>query len=201
MLLAACRPPAYVQPRPDEPHAILKIRHVVHAKRGPFYGAGTMLGEFSIDERTLETQDTSGTFHVRVRPEVAQFQVHGHSYHYEMQRQMRTRQVPEYYSCPQQQCTGGYGTSRSCYTSYRQCTRYRSETYYQNVQVQVTDDACGRAFQLAPVAGHMYLVQFDYYSDGECAVRCMEQLPGGSGEFQLAPCPVPPAPPAPTASR
>jgi hypothetical protein len=192
----ACGPRPYVQPRPDEPHAILKIRHVVHARGGPIYATRTMLGDNAIDERALQPEQRGADIvHLRVRPEQAVMLIQGRSYHHEQRQVQRSRQVPETYSCPQQDCTpsyspGGYSSS-TCRTVYRTCTRYRTEYYWVTETVEVNDDQCARRFALAPQQGHVYLVQFNYIGANECTAQCFEQLPSATGAFELAPCPVP----------
>lgn len=200
LVLAACRPPAYVQPTETEPHALLKIRHVVHAQRGPIYGSSIRLGEFAIDERTIDPAQTNGGMvHVRIRPEYGDFGIFGTSYHYEMRTVTRYRTVQESYSCSQQECsTTGYGSSarQSCRSVTRQCTRSRQESYQATESVVVTDDACGQRIAIAPRIGAVYLVQFDYLGENECRLSCFEQTPSPDGQFTLTPCPavIPPAP-------
>jgi hypothetical protein len=190
LLLAACRPPAYVQPTPDQPHAILKIRHIVHAQRGPMYASAVRIGEFAVDERTLEGgQNERAIIHLRVHPGPDAFAVAGHSYHMEMQMVTRYRTVQESYSCPQQECSGGYGTSpRTCRTAYRTCTRSRQESYQTMQSVPVIDDQCQAGFPLDPRPGATYLMQFDYLGENDCQMSCFEQVANGSGGFTLNPC-------------
>ena len=187
-LAVGCRPPAYVQPEADEPHAVLKIRHVVHAKRGPGYASITRLGEFSIDERALDPELAEGaTVHLRVRPEAAELGVSGASFHTEMRSVQKWRSVSESYSCPQQQCSYGPRGS-TCQTVYNTCTRTRQESYYVTEAVRVTDDECGRTTSFSPRVGANYLLQFDYLGEGDCKLACFEQRPRPDGQFQLVPC-------------
>lgn len=188
--LAACRPPAYVQPTPNDPHAILKIRHIVHARGGTSYGSRVGIGEFSVDERTLENPTGDGSLiHLRVWPEPELYSVYGYSFHMEMRMVTRHRTEQQSYSCPQQQCSGGYGSSpRTCRTVYRTCTRSRQVPYQRLESVPVTDDQCTGTFPLHPVPGATYLLQFDYLGENQCRLSCFEQHPDGQGGFALAPC-------------
>lgn len=188
LLLASCRPPAYVQPSENEPHAILKVRHVVHARRGPLYDSSVGIGRFAVDERTLEdTSSDASIIHLRVRPEAEMFAVAGTSYHMERRLVTRTRTVQEPYSCNQRTCSG-YGTSQHCYTSYSTCYRSRQETYTEWQTVPVTDDACRMQFPLAPNAGSVYLLQFDYLGENQCNLSCFEQVSDSTGGFELVRC-------------
>lgn len=195
LVLASCRPPAYVQPTETEPHAILKIRHIVHQRRGPLYSSAIRIGRFAVDERTIDaTLADASTIHLRVRPAADTFGVFGTSYHTEQRMVTRYRTVQEPYSCPQQNCTGGYGsTPRNCSTSYRTCYRSRQQPYQQLETVNVTDDSCGQSFPLAPQVGSTYVLQFDYLGENQCQLSCFEQIPSPAGDFQLVPCTPAPA--------
>jgi hypothetical protein len=191
LLAASCRPPAYVQPQPNEPHAILKIRHIVHARGGPFYASQVRVGRFSVDERTLEDQQggDGSIIHLRVHPRADAVLVAGTSYHVEQRMVTRYRSVQEPYSCSSQQCSGGYGsTPRSCHSVYQTCYRSRQVPYQQMESVNVTDDACSGSFPLAPAVGATYLMQFDYLGENQCQLTCFEQVPNPLGAFELVPC-------------
>lgn len=189
LLVGACRPPAYVQPEAHEPHAVLKIRHVVHAMRGREYGSTARLGEFSIDERTLDPgQEDSATVHLRVRPETAQFGVRGASFHTEMRQVQRYRTVQEPYTCYQQQCSYGGKSGTTCRSVSNTCYRSRQESYWVTEAVRVVDDECGRSTSFAPRPGGVYLLQFDYLGENDCKLACFEQVPQRDGTFELSPC-------------
>jgi len=191
MLASACVPAAYVQPAPNQPHALLKMKHVVHAKHGPMYAAVTSLGDEVIDDHTLSTAQHElgqGAWTMRVRPEVATYAVAGHSFHMEQRTVQKTRQVPESYSCPQQQCTYNYPGGTQCQTVYNTCTRYHTEYYSEQQTVSVDDDACARRVTFAPIVGHSYVIQFDYLGDNNCQALCFEEV-----QQQLVTCPIVPA--------
>jgi hypothetical protein len=188
----ACGPKPYVQPAENEPHALLEMRHVVHAHRGPMYGASTTLKGEVIDEHTLATAQhdlDTNAWTMRIRPEIATYAVGGHSYHMEQKQVQESRQVPETYSCPQQQCTyGGYPTpTTQCTTVYNTCTRYHTEYYTVTRTVAVDDDACMRAVTFAPIVGRSYVIQFDYLGGSACEARCFEKSSTG-----LVTCPIAP---------
>ena len=79
-VVCACGPRPYVQPAVNEPHALLEMRHVVHAHRGPMYGASTTLKGEVIDEHTLATAQhdlDTNAWTMRIRPEIATYAVGG----------------------------------------------------------------------------------------------------------------------------
>ena len=189
-MIVACGPRAYVQPALNEPHALLEMRHVVHAHRGPAYGATTTLEGEVIDEHTLATAQhdlDNNAWTMRIRPQVATYAVGGHSFHMEQRQVQRSRQVPETYSCPQQQCTYQYPNGTQCTTVYNTCTRYHTEYYTATETVSVDDDACSRSVTFAPATGRSYVIQFDYLGSNQCEARCFEKSPNG-----LVACPIVP---------
>lgn len=190
LTLLGCRPPAYVQPTPEQPHAILKLRHVVHQKGGASYASSVWVGRFAVDERTLgDEQAESSSIHLRVRPNPDAFMVRGRSYHMEYKTVTRYRSEQESYSCPQQKCSGGFGTTpRSCYTAYNTCTRSRQVPYQTQEWVPVTNDQCEAAFPFAPQAQKTYLLQFDYLGENQCKLSCFAQVANPAGDFTLTPC-------------
>lgn len=193
--LASCLPPAYVQPRVDEPHAILKVRHNVHAHQGPIYRSSVRIGSDVVDGRTRSAiLEDAHTFHLRVRPNLATYSVGGVSFHTEMRSVTRQRSVQESYSCSHYQCSG-YGASQRCGSVSQTCYRTRYENYTVMESVEVIDDACSRAVRFAPRVGSTYLVQFDYLGENECTLKCLEQVSTDGGEFDLVPCPRAPAAP------
>lgn len=187
-IAAGCRPAAYVQPEEAAPHAILKVRHVVHQKGGREYGSTIRIGEYSVDERTLDPgQEESATVHLRVRPEVASFAIRGASFHRELRTVQRTRSVREPYTCYQQKCSyAPKGTK--CEQVTATCYRSREEHYSATELVTVTDDACGRETSFRPAVGGVYLLQFDYLGQNECTLGCLRQEPRRDGEFDMVPC-------------
>jgi len=188
LVACGCGPRPYVQPAENEPHALLEMRHVVHQHRGPMYGASTTLKGEVIDEHTLATAQhdlDTNAWTMRIRPEIATYAVGGHSYHMEQRQVRESRQVPETYSCPQQQCT--YTPTTNCTTVYNTCTRYHTEYYTVTRTVPVDDDACMRSVTFAPIVGRSYVIQFDYLGGNACEARCFEKSANG-----LTTCPIAP---------
>ncbi len=66
-------------------------------------------------------------------------------------------------------------------------------------RAHVTDAACQASVPHLPMAGAIYLVQFDFYAHRSCAVRCFRQVDRPGGELELLPCGPGEPPVAPTA--
>lgn len=194
LIEAGCMPPRYVEPGPNEPHAILKVRQVVHQIRGERYASDVMLGKYLIASHGLDANfGEASTFHVRIRPKNSKLSVSGESYHYETRTVTKSRNVQESYSCSQYSCSG-YGSSRHCGTTYSTCYRSKTEYYTTTEEVKVVDDSCSGDVSLLPRKDGVYLLQFNYLGENECTLKCFEQTPspsGENGEFDLAPCPPP----------
>lgn len=163
--LTACRP-VYREPSVNEPHAVVKVRIRHHATPGPRMQQIVRLDEESVP---FETQ----TFAVRVRPKPSTFELGTVFSH--VTPQIRTRQVSESYAC---------GSSYGGGTRY--CTRYRTETYTD--YVTVIDATCDRRLQLLPRVSETYLLQYDFYANDECSLKCFVQRPNDDGEFDMVRC-------------
>lgn len=182
----------YVAPRPDQPHAIVKVRRAYHSYAGTMLTESANIGEFQVMtySRASDLDDTQTTA-VRVHPGGANWSVSA-AYTHTVSQQVREsyqQQVPyqatETYNC------GSYSSSGSSYRSCtRSVTRYRSETKYRTVTKQVTIvDAQCSAFtnQLAEV-GHVYLLQFSYTGPDVCSLQCLEQVALPDGRFDTIDC-------------
>jgi hypothetical protein len=174
---------AYVQPTPNEPHAVLKFRLVHHDVPGPNLGMELRLGEHVLGrERIAARRGTplspSTTAH-RVRPELAQIEIRT-AFTHQVSRPA-TRQVSERYACGTQ--TTGFGTNQRSTTRY--CTRNRTE-HYQRVDT-VVDGACRVGGAFLPQVGQTYIVQYDYYAHERCTAQVFQQLARPDGSFHLVP--------------
>ena len=160
----------YQEPLPTEPHALVKFRILHHARFGDSLDEALRLDGYDVaippgvpTEARLRA--------VRVRPVASRYRFVVDYFHTELRQRMEVR--TESYSC-------GYGTNA------RTCTR--TVTRMVTDRVHVTDAACESTVPHVPIAGAIYLVQFDFYGHGSCAARCFRQLDGPGGEFELLPC-------------
>lgn len=187
----------YRPPTADEPHAVLKVR------RSYAVAPGSTLREMvDLDEhRAFEGLSSSRLANeargvaVLVHPVPASVAVRSEFFHSEMRlvQESYTETVPRY-ETETYDCSTGFGATRNYRTCTRPVTRYSSELKYRWVhkQVDVSDGACTRTLRFAPVAGHVYLLQYTYYDHGACSLSCFEQQATGPGQFRNAPCPAAP---------
>jgi len=187
----------YTEPAPTEPHALVRIRVVHHTLGGPQLDETVRLNGYAID-MPPGSAATPSTWALRVRPEATTWRFGTTFFHVEHRQMMRTytRQVP----CGT--TTGGYGTSR--YTQTRYCSQ--TEQRWETVAVRVVDAACEASALQRPQVGGAYILQYDYYGNGQCTAQCLRQIPAPDGiSFRLMPCgageppgivgPPPPLPP------
>jgi hypothetical protein len=170
----------YVEPGLDQPHALVKIRTLHHARSGPQLDLAVRIA-VEDDEFGIEMPGDDSMRVVRVRPLATSYRVVSAFFHTETR--MRTVYETEQYQCGT--TTGGYGHSTYSQPRYcsRQVTRQRLET------VRFEDGSCeARAVQFAPLDGAVYLVQYDYFGPGVCSMTCMRQLDTGGGTFQFVAC-------------
>lgn len=164
-LLAAGCHTAYQPPNLDEPHALLKVRMVHHSQPGPSQHVFAIVDDAHVEGLL---PGPSLTFHTRLRPRPALLRLGSQFFHTYQRPETRTYQ--EGYSC---------GNGKTC---------YRTVTRTEWVTVTVVDAACQRDVPLTPRVGVEYLIQYDFYSHGECSAKCMVQTPNSEGSFDLSPC-------------
>jgi hypothetical protein len=172
--------PRYVEPGLDQPHALVKVRTLHHERSGPQLDLAVRL-EVEGNEFGLEMPSDDALRLVRVRPLPTRYRVVSAFFHTEMR--MVTVYETEQYQCGT--TTSGYGSST--YTTPQYCSRQVPRQQWQSVRVD--DGGCeAAALQLAPLAGAVYLVQYDYFGPGVCSTTCMRQLDTGGGTFQFVAC-------------
>jgi hypothetical protein len=176
----ACGPPRFVEPKASDPHAVVKIRVVYHARPGPSLRETITLDTFQVAQGSAERQiEYPFTRALRVPPRPTRWGVNATFYHSES-RQVQV-QVAERYACGTYQ--SGSGPYATTITNY--CTRYRTETRTQSVPVD--DAVCNESLNQVVRAGAAYLVQYDFYDEGKCTLTCSEQTNVG-GNVALSPC-------------
>jgi hypothetical protein len=171
----------------DQPHAVVKIRVNHHATPGPSRAASLRLNQELLPLPEQADLKEAATNFARIRPERAVFQLSTEFYH-------TTSRTETYYSTESYAC----GTTSGPYSSTRYCSR--SVTKYRTVTDRVSDAHCKRTVAFTPQIGTLYLMQYDFYGQDECSLKCFIQTPEEGGEFSLSPCPPSPSPP-PTPDR
>lgn len=171
---------AYVEPGLDQPHALVKIRTLHHERSGPDLDLAVRLAPDG-DEYGIEMPGDDSMRVVRVRPLPTRYRIVSSFSHTVMQ--MQTVYESEQYQCG----TTTSGSGSSTYSHPQYCTRQVPRQRMQSVRVG--DGDCEAAvFQVAPLEGAVYLLQYDYFGPGVCSMTCMRQLDTGGGTFQLVPC-------------
>ncbi|MDX2020037.1 MAG: hypothetical protein SF187_07330 [Deltaproteobacteria bacterium] len=204
LLIASCVPAAYTIPRPDQPHAIVKMRRVYHGASGE-----TLSETAGIDGHPLfaqarpSSQAAPDTAVMRVHPVAADWQWSSVFWHVEMRWVQEAYTVytsrlvsetnyrSESYSCGSYS-SRGYASS-TCYRSVpytTMVTKQVPETHYRTVQrpVSVTDADCPRAFSFHPTVNAVYLLEYSYMGPGVCSIACLIQSSDSVGEAQNHPC-------------
>lgn len=160
----ACAPRLYVQPGPDEPHALAKVRVVNHSAPGPGLHELMTLNRLQIPLPPGPSDDTSPrATSVRVRLEPSLWRMSTSFFH-----TYTTTSTQSYtYACGRSTCTG---------------SRTVSQTH------TAVDGACSAGLIFQPEPQRIYLLQYDFYVDQRCSLQCLEQLPQPDGSFRLVPC-------------
>jgi len=174
----------YSQPSPEEPHADVQIRVVHHATLGTnveeivtINGEAVTLGEGGGGVR-------QGT--MRVRPEGLQYGFETEFYHFITTQEWRTVYDTQRYQC-------GYNRSGPVY-----CTRQVPRQQLVTVTNRVSDGGCGAALDQVPMAGAVYLVQYEFAGVGQCQATCQRLVQGANGQMMATQCgAAEPAPPSP----
>ncbi len=169
----------YSQPAMEDPHADVQIRIVHHAELGPnVEEIATINGEAV----PLEGAGSVREAVMRVRPEGMQYGFETEFYHF--QNQLQTVMETQRYQC-------GYDRRGARY-----CTR--QVPVQRMVTVRVSDGGCGTLLDQTPLAGAVYLVQYEFAGVGQCRATCQRIVQGVNGQSMATECgmgePVPASP-------
>ena len=175
----------FEEPRLDEPHAIVKVRVVHHDSPGPQLAEDVRWNEYAVAVPSpMGAQPRESLRAVRVRPELAQWAFATTYFHTVTRMEMRTEYRSEQYACCTE--TTGFGSTSSTRTRY--CTRQVPEQRWVQVTDRIVDGACRAGVAHRPMAGAMYVVQYDYFGGDRCTVQCLRQLGATDGSFRFVPC-------------
>ncbi len=164
----------YSQPSPEEPHADVQIRVVHHTT------LGTDMEEIvTINGEAVTLSDGAGGVRegtMRVRPEAIQYGFETEFFHNVVSQEWRT-----YYETQRYQC--GYNRSGPVY-----CTRSVPQQRLVTVTTRVSDGGCGTLLDQQPLAGAVYLVQYEFAAAGQCQASCQRLLQDANGQLQATSC-------------
>lgn len=184
--LAGCLP--YLQPRPDEPHALVKVRVAYHESYGSGLQHAVYLNALSVSvplpKGSVETPYTTS---LRVAPGRASWRFTAAFHHEERRMSQRLTPLPGPVSCSRPPTSAGadsplHGPLAASCTSQPAATQTEFTTH------SVVDADCTATTEHEARAGEVYLLQYDFYGDEQCSLRCYEQREADGGEFELLPC-------------
>jgi hypothetical protein len=179
----------YPQPAIDEPHADVQIRVVHHAELTPEYDEQVRIASWGVN--FTETAGGVRQTTLRVRPEPTQWSFQTDFFHSVTTWQTQTYWQSQSYLC---------GSTRY---GPQYCSRSVPMTRTVPVTVHVPDGGCSAALPQTPLAGAVYLVQYEFVANGVCQASCQRLLQNPSGGLGAVECgvnePVPDAPVPPGA--
>lgn len=164
----------YPQPAIDEPHADVQIRVVHHQELGPAYDEQVQIAGYGVHftETTMGVRQTT----LRVRPEPTEWTFATDFYHPVTTWQTQTYWQTQSYLC---------GSTRY---GPQYCSRQVPMTRTVPVTVHVPDGGCSTAMPQTPLAGAVYLVQYELVANGVCQASCQRLLESASGGLEAVPC-------------
>ena len=159
----------YSQPAMEDPHADVQIRIVHHAELGPnVEEIATINGEAVVLEGAGSVREAV----MRIRPEGMQYGFETEFYHFI--QQMQTVMETQRYQCGQTRQGPSY------------CTR--TVPVNRLVTVRVSDGGCGTLLDQTPLAGAVYLVQYEFAGVGQCRATCQRIVQGVNGQSMATEC-------------
>jgi hypothetical protein len=165
----------YSPPDLREPHADVEIRLVHHTSPAPLFEE-----QMLIDGEAVEFSESGGgtaRTTVRVRPQPTAYDFTTNFYHIETHIVPQTYYVTERYVC-------GYHPRGG--TQY--CNRSIPRTRMVPVETRVDDASCTTRLDHAPLAGGVYLVQYEFMGNGACRATCQRLLSGADGALVATAC-------------
>lgn len=175
----------FEEPRPDEPHAVVKVRIVHHAQPGPRLAQVVRWNEHEVALRPPTGYVPAESLRaIRVRPEPARWSFGATYFHTVTRTEWRTDFRTERYACG----TERSGSGRFSTTRTRYCSRQVPQRRLVTVTDRIVDGACQGAVLHQPIAGAMYVVQYDYFGGDRCTVQCLRQVGATDGTFRFVPC-------------
>jgi len=164
----------YPQPSLDEPHADIQIRVVHHTEITPEYDEQVRIGEYGVS--FTETMAGVRQTTMRVRPEPLEWTFQTDFYHSVTTWQTQTYWQSQSYLC---------GSSRY---GPQYCSRSVPMTRTVPVTVHVPDGGCGTRMVQTPLAGAVYLVQYEFIANGACQATCQRLVSGPNGALMAMEC-------------
>lgn len=184
--LVGCLP--YLQPGRGEPHALVKLRVAYHESYGRGLQHAVYLNGQTVSVPLPEgSVETPYTISLRVAPGRARWRFTAAFEHEEM----RVSQRPPPMAGPDACGLPMHGAQADDPQRGRlpmNCTPSMSPYPQEMTRVSVVDAGCTATSEHVARAGELYLLQYDFYGDDQCSLRCYEQHEAEGGAFELVPC-------------
>ncbi len=164
----------YPQPSIDEPHADIQIRVVHHAEISPEYDEQVRIQSYGVSftESHAGVRQTT----LRVRPEATAWTFQTDFFHSVTTWQTQTYWQSQSYLC---------GSTRY---GPQYCSRSVPMTRTVPVTVHVPDGGCSTDMEQIPLAGAVYLVQYEFIANGVCQASCQRLIAGPNGALLATAC-------------
>lgn len=166
----------YSPPDIREPHADVEVRLVHHASPAPYFEEQMLIDGEAVS--FAESDGATSRTTVRVRPQPTAYDFTTNFYH------METRMVPQtYYETERYAC--GWDPRRG---GTQWCTRSVPRTRMVAVTTRIDDASCATRLDHRPLAGGVYLVQYEFMANGVCRASCQRLLSGPDGALLATEC-------------
>jgi hypothetical protein len=184
LALGACVP--YYPPARGEPHALVKVRVAYHAQyQGDLQHAVYVNGQAVAVPLPPASVQTPYTTALRVRPGPVRWKFVS-AFQHKSTRTVQLTQMGGPISC--QLPAGSPGGDNPLHGPLPgACTPYLPYPAPPTTEF-VTDASCEAKAEHAVRPNEIYLVQYDFYGDGQCRARCYIQVEAADGQFRLTPC-------------
>lgn len=164
----------YPQPAIDQPHADVQIRVVHHTEISPEFDEQVRIATYGVS--FSETAGGVRQTTLRVRPEPTEWSFETNFFHSVTTWQTQTYWQSQSYLC---------GSSRY---GPQYCSRSVPMTRTVPVTVHVPDGGCSTSMPQTPLAGAVYLVQYEFIANGACQATCQRLLAGPGGGLLATEC-------------
>jgi hypothetical protein len=180
----------YEPPRPDQPHAIVKVRRTYDRASGPMLRETLDIGEYRAFDHAGVPLEAATTDAILVHPGPTSWRFAAAFFHTEQRNVSETYYEQEPYTDTESYSCGTGTTHQTC---TRTVTRYRSvaKTRWVMKTVEVIDGHCDIPVAHQAEVDHLYIVQFHYLDSSVCRAECYEQLKGTNGAEENRRCPPP----------
>jgi hypothetical protein len=164
----------YPQPSMEQPHADVQIRVIHHAEVTPQFDETVRIDgyEVAFSEGAPGVRTTT----MRVQPQATLYEFSTEFFH------TITNWVPQtYWQSQSYLCgSGRYGP--------QYCSRSYPVTRMVPITTRIPDGGCETSLSQTPLAGGVYLVQYEFVAPGVCQATCQRLVAGPNGSMLATEC-------------